>query len=134
MPRAGVDAGRNTDDLGPMRRLILPLLLLAAPASADAPRVTDVVATPSDGGWRFDVTVAHADTGWDHYADGWRVETEDGAELGTRVLMHPHVTEQPFTRALSGVAIPDGTARVVVRAHDGVHGWGEGVTVELPGR
>ena len=46
----------------------------------------------------------HPDTGWDDYADGWRVLDMDGNELGMRVLHHPHVDEQPFTRSLSGGA------------------------------
>ncbi|KIT17797.1 hypothetical protein [Jannaschia aquimarina] len=112
-------------------RFLLPLILLSAPAFADSPVVEAVEATRQGDAWRFDVTVSHPDTGWDHYADGWRVEAEDGTELGMRVLHHPHVEEQPFTRSLSGVAIPDGTARVVVRARDSVHGWGEGMTVDL---
>jgi hypothetical protein len=45
------------------------------------------------------------------------------------------VNEQPFTRSLGGVVIPDGVRAVIVRAHDKVHGHG-GITVEveLPGR
>ena len=43
------------------------------------------------------VTVQHADTGWDHYADAWEVLAPDGTVLGTRTLLHPHTDEQPFT-------------------------------------
>ena len=57
----------------------------------------------------------------------------DGAVLGTRVLVHPHKTEQPFTRSLGGVKIPENVAEVTLRAHDSVHGYGgKEVTVELP--
>ena len=52
--------------------------------------------------------------------------------LGERVLLHPHVDEQPFTRSLSGVTVPSGTEQVTVRAHDSVDGWGPEVTVVLP--
>ncbi|MEO1103678.1 MAG: hypothetical protein AAFW98_08125 [Pseudomonadota bacterium] len=86
----------------------------------------------SDGTWRFDVTVRHADTGWDHYANAFTIETTDGAALGTRTLHHPHVEEHPFTRSLSGVSIPDGVSVVLVRAVDSVHGPGEAVEVTLP--
>ena len=83
--------------------------------------------------YRFDVTVEHADTGWEHYADGWEVVAPDGTVLGTRTLLHPHVDEQPFTRSLSGVAIPDGNTEVTIRAHDSVDGLGgKEVRVELP--
>lgn len=84
-----------------------------------------------DGMWRFDVTVRHADEGWDHYANAFTIATVDGQLLGTRTLLHPHVEEQPFTRSLGQVAIPAGVAVVVVRAHDSVHGEGEAVEVEL---
>ena len=73
---------------------------------------------------RFDVTVRHEDAGWDHYANRWDVLSPEGELLGTRELLHPHDDEQPFTRSLTGVAIPDGISAVVVRAHDSVHGWG----------
>jgi hypothetical protein len=57
----------------------------------------------------------------------------DGTLLATRTLMHPHVDEQPFTRNLSGVAIPGSIDEVEVRAHDTVHGYGgKTVTVKLP--
>ena len=83
--------------------------------------------------YQFAVTVRHADTGWDHYADKWEVVDEKGAVLGTRVLLHPHVDEQPFTRSLSVVRIPEGINKVTVRAHDSVHGYGgETVIVDLP--
>ena len=84
--------------------------------------------------YRFDVTVRHKDEGWDHYANRWEVLSADGkTTFGTRVLMHPHVNEQPFTRSLSGVKVPEGTKKVTVRSHDKVHKYG-GVEklVELP--
>ena len=81
----------------------------------------------------FDVTVRHADEGWKHYADKWDVVAPDGTILGTRTLYHPHVSEQPFTRSLSGVKIPGSIQQVTVRAHDSVHGYGgKTVTVAVP--
>ncbi|MDA7949400.1 MAG: hypothetical protein MPJ78_18215 [Hyphomicrobiaceae bacterium] len=76
------------------------------------------------GTYRFDVTVRHADEGWKHYADAWEVVAPDGTVLGTRKLAHPHENEQPFTRSLPGVRIPDGVDEVTVRAHDSVHELG----------
>jgi len=73
--------------------------------------------------WSVNVTLRHGDTGWDHYADAWRVVAADGSDLGTRTLYHPHENEQPFTRSLSGVKIPPGMTTVFVEAHDKVHGW-----------
>lgn len=103
------------------------LAILGAPPLAHAGEA-DVVAAKfsraADGTFRFDVTVRHADAGWDHYADKWQVTGADGTVFGERVLAHPHDDEQPFTRSQSGIAIPEGTDRVLVRAHDKVHGWG----------
>jgi len=90
--------------------------------------VLDVqVARQTDGTYRFDVTVAHVDTGWDHYADAFEVVAPDGEVLGVRELLHPHVDEQPFTRSLGGVEIPEGVTKVTVRAHDSVHAYGGAV-------
>ena len=75
------------------------------------------------GSWTVAVTLKHADTGWDHYADGWRVVTPDGKVLGHRTLYHPHENEQPFTRNLGGIQIPAGVQTVFVEGHDKVHGW-----------
>jgi hypothetical protein len=53
--------------------------------------------------------------------------------LGTRILHHPHVNEQPFTRNLSGVNIPNTIETVTIRAHDSVHEYGgKTVTVDVP--
>ena len=94
-------------------------------AYANEADVTDVVVTAQENGtYRFDVTVLHADSGWDHYADKWEVVLPDGTIAATRTLMHPHVNEQPFTRSLSGVKLPDGIDTVTIQAHDSVHGYG----------
>jgi len=106
------------------------VLMACGPALAGEADVLDVKAHASGGAWSFDVTVQHADTGWDHYADAWRVVGPDGTVYGARTLYHPHVGEQPFTRSLAGVAIPDAVTAVTVEAHDSVHGWG-GAQVEL---
>ncbi|GAA6188230.1 hypothetical protein [Litorivita sp. NS0012-18] len=101
------------------------LAAMAVPLRADAPQITHASATPAAMGWRIDVTLLHPDSGWDHYADRWQVEAEDGTVLGQRILHHPHVDEQPFTRSLSGVLVPDGTQRIFIRAGCSVHGLAE---------
>jgi len=73
--------------------------------------------------WHVNTTLRHADTGWEHYADAWRVVDDRGKVLGTRTLYHPHENEQPFTRNLSNLRIPADTHIVFVEAHDKVHGW-----------
>ena len=91
----------------------------------------------SDGKWTFTVTVSHPDKGWKDYADGWDVVTEDGSVLKanpsdpfTRLLLHPHESEQPFTRSQGGIAIPENVRRLTVRAHDLKDGFG-GKTVVI---
>lgn len=106
--------------------------LLTLPAWADEPRIKAASATQTGTTWRFDVTLSHPDTGWKHYADSWRVLDMQGNELGLRVLAHPHVVEQPFTRSLSGVAIPKSITQVQIQARCLADGWAEGrFTVDL---
>ncbi len=108
-------------------------LLASAAALAGEADVVGVKASKSGGGYSFDVTVRHADTGWEHYADAWDVLAPDGTVLGTRTLFHPHENEQPFTRSLSGVRIPAGVTEVTIRARDKVHEYGgKKFTVKLP--
>lgn len=107
-------------------------ILFPMTAFADPPVIEDVKATWAGDSWRFDVTLSHPDTGWDHYADGWRVLDMDGNELGMRVLAHPHVDEQPFTRSLDNVEIPENVARVQIEARCNIDGWtGDPVEIKL---
>ncbi len=98
----------------------------------------DVVAATIDSSgdtYRVSATILSADTGWDKYADAWEVRSPEGTVLGTRILAHPHVDEQPFTRSLDGVDIPAGITEVEIAARDLVVGFcGETVTIVVPGR
>ncbi len=121
------------------RLAVLAVLLAAAWAGTAAAGKASVVkataAASGNGTYSFTASVAHADTGWKHYADKFVILTPDGKVLGTRVLVHPHVDEQPFTRGLGNVKIPDGITSVVVRAWDNVHKAGDKTfTIKLPGR
>ncbi len=107
-----------------MRAIVVALALLAWTGPSWAGQVSILEAEfGQDAGssWTVYVTLRHADTGWDHYADAWRIVDGRGRVLGTRTLFHPHVHEQPFTRSLE-VQLP-GTGVVFVEAHDKVHGW-----------
>jgi len=73
--------------------------------------------------WNVNTTLRHADTGWSHYADAWRIVDKKGNVIGKRILYHPHVDEQPFTRSLGNVQIPKGVTVVFVEAHDKESGW-----------
>ncbi len=111
--------------------------MTSSEANADVEHVR-AVQTGADT-WTFYVTVAHPDTGWEDYADGWDVVLPDGTVIKpnsddpfTRLLLHPHESEQPFTRSQSGIVIPEGVTEVRVRAHDLVDGWGgQEVVVDL---
>ncbi|MCP5152003.1 MAG: hypothetical protein H6982_14675 [Chromatiales bacterium] len=109
-----------------LARALLVVAGLAASATARAGDVEILAAElrrASGDGWSIEVTLRHADTGWEHYADAWRVVTADGTVLGTRTLYHPHVDEQPFTRGLGGVVVAPGVEAIWIEAHDKVHGW-----------
>ena len=115
-----------------MVRIFALVFLLAKAAHADPAIIEAVKGEQTGSTWRFDVTISHPDTGWDHYADGWRVLSMDGTVLGTRVLHHPHVNEQPFTRSLSGVDIPADATQIQIEARDSSAGWSdELVTIDL---
>jgi hypothetical protein len=101
--------------------------------SGEADVVEVKVTAEARGTFNLDVTVRHADAGWEHYADKWEVIGPDGEVYATRVLAHPHDDEQPFTRSQGGVQIPQDVKSVTVRAHDLLHGYGgREVTAVLP--
>ncbi len=120
-----------------MKSVSMILLLCALMSNTVYAGPADVldVEVKSDGPLKFQffVSVRHADEGWDHYANRWDVVTADGTVLATRTLHHPHQNEQPFTRSLGGVKIPDGITTVTVRAQDSLHGYGgKTITIQLP--
>ncbi len=99
------------------RRFALLCLLASTPVAAGEADVIAVKVRPSGAGlYGFDVTVRSRDTGWDYYAERFEVVAPDGTVLGRRVLLHPHETEQPFTRELDGVRIAPSITQVTVRA------------------
>ena len=111
---------------GDMKHVTLTttLALFASAAVADPAVVEDATAKKSGDSWSISVTLSHGDTGWEDYADGWRVLSPEGTELGLRVLLHPHVNEQPFTRSQSGIVIPDALDHVMIEARTFTEGWG----------
>lgn len=118
----------------PMKSIVIlfaVMLIISTAAYAGEADVVEVdVKRTAEDIYFFKVTVRHADEGWDHYANKWDVVAPDGSVLGTRTLYHPHVDEQPFTRSLSDVKIPESITEVTVRAHDLVHEYG-GKTVKV---
>lgn len=102
---------------------VLVLLLAACSDStkSSADGCAEVIAVDAtvgaDGTTTFSVTIRSDDIGWDGYADRWEV-VEGDEVIGERVLTHPHVEEQPFTRSQSGIVVH--ADEVVVRAHHSV--------------
>ena len=106
-------------------------VLAACPAFAGEADVVDVkVRAAASRVCDFDVTVRSVDKGWNYYADAFEVLAPDGRLLGRRELLHPHETEQPFTRDLYGVRIPSGVEEVIVRARHKPRGY-DGATIKV---
>jgi hypothetical protein len=96
----------------------------------DFPDVVDVVHERVSGEYTFTVTLSSPYDSPERYADAFRIVGPDGTEYGVRELAHHHADEQPFTRRLDGVAIPDDVVLVIVEGRDSANGWG-GETVEV---
>ena len=103
--------------------LFISAFIFSLPVSANDVEIIKVVLTKRAGTWQADVTLKHEDTGWKHYADGWRLVDSNGDEIGKRTLYHPHVNEQPFTRSLTGFYLAKEMKTIFVEAHDLKHGW-----------
>jgi len=110
----------------------------SAGSEAGEQRFPDVVAAelePTGDVWRLDATLSSPYDTPERYADAFRARSEDGTVLGVRELAHDHANEQPFTRSLGGLAIPDDVAHITVEGRDRAHGWGgDTVEIEVPSR
>lgn len=91
--------------------LVACFALIPSAGPADPPVVAHVML--SDG--YVHVTLTHPDSGWDHYADTWRVYAPGGKLVAERILLHPHEHEQPFTRS-APISLPAGTTHLSVVA------------------
>jgi hypothetical protein len=111
----------------------------AQPGAVSEQRFPDVVAVKVKASgpnqFDFDVTISSPYDTPRRYADGFRVYTSSNEVLGERKLLHDHQNEQPFTRDLYAVRIPQGVKTVLVQARDQKFGYGgKVVEVKLPGR
>ena len=97
------------------------------------PDVVDVTVSADGSSYDFVVTMSSPYDSPQRYADAWRVIGDDGRSYGIRELAHDHANEQPFTRSLEGIEIPDTVTSVTIQGRDQVYGWGGGVVeVDLP--
>ncbi|MEM7770987.1 MAG: hypothetical protein AAF327_10795 [Cyanobacteria bacterium P01_A01_bin.37] len=92
-------------------------------SAVEGASVTAVEVSGEPGNYTFSVTVESPDTGCDQYADWWEVITDDGTLIHRRVLLHSHVSEQPFTRSSRPVDVQPEQA-IIVRAHLSTTGYG----------
>ncbi len=106
---------------------LLLYLLISLKASVVAAGEADVLLAEVEHTgshfYRFTVTVKHDDKDWEHFAKAWEILDMDGNILGARILRHPHINEQPFTRSYT-LNIPEGIEQVTIRAYDLVHKFG----------
>jgi hypothetical protein len=100
------------------------------------PDVVDVkVQARGNNRFDFDVTLSSPYDTPQRYADAFTVTDAQNKQLGERVLLHDHQTEQPFTRDLYGVIVPAGVRVVTVQGRDQKYGYGgKTMQVNLPGR
>ncbi len=122
-----------------MKRLwLLVFVVLAGCGSSEAPAGEtlhpDVIGAEAtldaDGTWTVSATVSSPYDSPQRYADAWRVLDADGNQLAERILTHDHAGEQPFTRSLSGVSIPEDVDRIIIEGRDQQSGYG-GDTAEV---
>jgi hypothetical protein len=102
-------------------------------ATDDVQRFPDVIEATAErvgDGWTFSATISSPYDSVERYADAWRVVDPDGIVLGVRELTHDHAAEQPFTRSLAGLPVPDSVDVVTIEARDSEFGWG-GSTVDV---
>jgi hypothetical protein len=114
----------------------LALAQMADATNQKYPDVVDVkVHARGDNRFDFDTTISSPYDTPQRYADAYRVMGKRGVVYGERTLFHDHADEQPFTRDLYGVTIPQGIKAVVVQARDQKYGYGgKTLQVALPGR
>ena len=130
----------------PLRRRSLLLAMAAAaisqPVAAQSakdqkhPDVVDVkVRVSGPDLFDFEVTMTSPYDTAQRYADAFRVTNGADVSFAERVLLHDHADEQPFTRDLARVRIPQGIRSVTVQGRDQKHGYGgKTMQVVLPGR
>lgn len=116
-------------------RLLLPTLLMLLFSYAAIAGEAEVIAAEvvHTGGnfYRFSVTLQHDDESWEHFAKAWEVLDLNGNILGARILLHPHINEQPFTRSQT-ISLPENINQVTIRAYDLVHEFsGKELTLDI---
>ncbi|NOY66857.1 MAG: hypothetical protein GXP13_05560 [Gammaproteobacteria bacterium] len=102
--------------------LFLVSMLMTASVQADQVQIKFAELHHLGNTWNISVTLKHKDSGWNHYANAWQIVDGKNKLIRKRVLLHPHVNEQPFTRSLYSVKIPGNTKVIFIEAMDSIHG------------
>ena len=112
--------------------LILRLPIILAQNSSSPKQCCHVVeldAFEEGGTWSFSASMSspyEVQTGLSKYCDLFEVRTTSGMNytvLGKRAFDQDHPYEQPFTRVIRDVTLPNGVNSVVAIAHDSVDGY-----------
>ena len=114
-----------------MMKILIISILMFTNIWANAAVIEDVRVSKHNATYTFSVKILHKDSGWEHYVNFYEIIDAKGQVLATRLLVHPHEFEQPFTRPLSQVKL-EVLKRVFIRAHDSVDGYSELYEVTLP--
>ena len=112
-----------------LKSLLVSLLAIVSVYANEA-IIEDIKVVKDQNIYNFSVRILHKDSGWEHYVNRYEVLNKKGHLLATRILVHPHVDEQPFTRSVK-VKIK-GLKKVYIRAHDSIDGYSELYEVTLP--
>jgi hypothetical protein len=107
------------EDMNPAEKEILANVILV-----------DVTGSPNQ--YQFNVVISSPDTGCEQYADWWEVLDEDGNLIYRRILLHSHVSEQPFARSGGPIEVSPDTV-VIIRAHMNQAGYGGSIMIGTAG-
>ncbi len=109
----------------PLKSLITAIILLNSSCLFAGEVLVNCEKVLHRGGdlYTFYISVSHEDEGWEHYANRFELLNEEKQIFATRVLRHPHVNQQSFTRDIT-IMLKQPISEFIVRAHDSVHGYG----------
>ena len=97
------------------------------------PDIVEASVTATGTRHNFVVTMSAPYDSPERFADAWRIIGDDGVVYGVLELLHDHANEQPFTRSLGDIEIPNTVQSVTIEGRDQVYGWGgQTVDVSLP--
>lgn len=122
--------------LSALLSLLLSGLLWLSPALAERVHIAEgsiqAIGPARDRLYQIELLIAHADSGWDHFAKYCEVLAPDGRVLATQPLFHPQLGDAENRRKLAPIKIPRPFTWVKVRASDQQHGSGRELTLSVP--